>query len=112
MACVISRRDALSALSGLAAAYGTGVAAQTKAPVALNIIDVAGDLQLTQGGIERFVRDNQKLVSKVSFSRAPSPELPAKIKAQQQANKVDIDMVLTGRGALSDGIQQGLSLRR
>jgi putative spermidine/putrescine transport system substrate-binding protein len=76
--------------------------------VALNIIDVAGNLQLTQAAIERFARENPKLVSRLTFSRAPSPELPGKLKAQQQANKVDIDLVLTGPGAMSDGIQQGL----
>ena len=67
-----------------------------------------GNLQLTQVSIERFARENPKIVSRVTFSRAPSPELPSKLKAQQQADKVDIDLVLTGPGALSDGIQQGL----
>ena len=38
--------------------------------------------------------------SRVTFSRAPSPELPAKLKAQQEADRVDIDLVLTGPGAL------------
>lgn len=77
-------------------------------PVALNIIDVAGNLQLTQKAIEKFAADNPALVSKLNFSRAPSPELPAKLKAQQTANRVDIDLVLTGPGAMSDGIEQGL----
>jgi putative spermidine/putrescine transport system substrate-binding protein len=77
-------------------------------PVALNIIDVAGNLQLTQAAIEKFAKENPQLVSKIIFSRAPSPELPAKLKAQQTANRVDIDLVLTGPGAMSDGITQGL----
>src|SRR5262249_16334383 len=58
--------------------------------------------------IEKFQRDNPKLVQRVVFSRAPAPELPAKILAQQKAGRVDLDLVLTGPGALSDGIQQGL----
>jgi putative spermidine/putrescine transport system substrate-binding protein len=78
------------------------------APVTLNIIDVAGNLQLTQPGIETFARANPQLISRLNFSRAPSPELPAKLKAQQQASRVDIDLVLTGPGAMSDGVQQGL----
>src|SRR3954466_1422641 len=78
------------------------------APVTLNIIDVAGNLQLTQPGIETFARANPQLISRLNFSRAPSPELPAKLKAQQQAGRVDIDLVLTGPGAMSDGVQQGL----
>ncbi len=108
----ISRRGVLGGISGTALLYASGATAQSAKlpadPVALNIIDVAGNLQLTQAAIERFARENPKLVSRITFSRAPSPELPGKLKAQQQANKVDIDLVLTGPGAMSDGLQQGL----
>ena len=102
-----SRRAVMAGAAGLAVLKAGAVSAQA-APVALNIIDVAGNLQLTQAAIERFAKDNPKLISRVNFSRAPSPELPAKLKAQQTANRVDIDLVLTGPGAMSDGIQQGL----
>ena len=112
MTSYISRRGVLGGLSGTALLYASGATSQSAKlpadPVALNIIDVAGNLQLTQAAIERFARENPKLVSRISFSRAPSPELPGKLKAQQQANKVDIDLVLTGPGAMSDGLQQGL----
>lgn len=108
----LTRRGAIAGASSLVALHATGAFAQgvqlPSSPVALNIIDVAGNLQLTQVSLERFARENPKLVSRLNFSRAPSPELPAKIKAQQQANRVDIDLVLTGPGAMSDGIQQGL----
>src|SRR6478735_3395606 len=103
----LTRRAVMAGAAGLAALKAGGALAQS-APVALNIIDVAGNLQLTQAAIEKFAKDNPKLISRVNFSRAPSPELPAKLKAQQQANRVDIDLVLTGPGAMSDGIQQGL----
>ena len=107
-----TRRNVLLGATGLALAHATHGAAQglalPAAPVALNVIDVAGNLQLTQAGIERFRQQSPNLVSRITFSRAPSPELPAKLKAQQDANRVDIDLVLTGPGALSDGITQGL----
>ena len=77
-------------------------------PVALNIVDVAGDLQLTKSGIERFRAENPKLISSITYGQAPSPELPGKLKAQIQAGRMDIDLVLTGPGALSDGVVQGL----
>ena len=109
MAHEITRRGALAAVAGLTTLRPGGASAQAlpmpAAPVALNIIDVAGNLQLTQAGIERFRQQNPKLISRITFSRAPSPELPAKLKAQQDAGRVDIDLVLTGPGALSDGIQ-------
>lgn len=104
-----TRRTVMAGAAGLAALKASDAFAQGAAgPVALNIIDVAGNLQLTQAAIERFAKENPKLVSRLNFSRAPSPELPGKLKAQQQANRVDIDLVLTGPGAMSDGIQQGL----
>ncbi|HEY8563869.1 MAG TPA: extracellular solute-binding protein [Beijerinckiaceae bacterium] len=107
-----TRRTFLGGLSGLAVAHATGAFAQAPAlpanPVALNIIDVAGNLQLTQGGIDRFRAANPRLVSRINYQRAPSPELPGKLKAQQDAGRVDIDLVLTGPGAMSDGVQQGL----
>jgi putative spermidine/putrescine transport system substrate-binding protein len=77
-------------------------------PVALNFVDVAGDLALTQKAIEVYAAKNPKLVSKVTFSKAPAPELPGKIKAQQSAGRLDIDGVLTGIDALSAGIEQKL----
>ncbi len=76
--------------------------------VTLNILDVAGDLQLTQGMIDEFVKQHSDVISKVTYSKAPAPELSGKIKAQQNANRVDIDLVLTGTDGLSAGQQQGL----
>jgi putative spermidine/putrescine transport system substrate-binding protein len=76
--------------------------------MSLNIVDVAGNLQLTKVGIERFRVANPSLVSHIGYSLAASPELPGKLKAQQRAGRVDIDLVLTGPGALSDGVMQGL----
>jgi putative spermidine/putrescine transport system substrate-binding protein len=76
--------------------------------VTLNILDVAGDLQLTQGMIDEFVKQHSDVISKVTYSKAPAPELSGKIKAQQNANRVDIDLVLTGTDGLSAGTQQGL----
>jgi putative spermidine/putrescine transport system substrate-binding protein len=76
--------------------------------VTLNILDVAGNLQLTQGMIDEFVKQHSDVISKVTYSKSPAPELTGKIKAQQNANRVDIDMVLTGTDGLSAGQQQGI----
>src|SRR5260370_1466880 len=77
-------------------------------PVALNLVDVAGNLALTQKAIEAYRDKNRKFVSRITFTKAPAPELPGKIKAQQDANRVDIDGVLTGIDALSAGVDQKL----
>jgi putative spermidine/putrescine transport system substrate-binding protein len=76
--------------------------------VTLNILDVAGNLQLTQGMIDDFTARNKDQIAKVTYSKATAPELVGKIKAQQNANRVDIDLVLTGVDGLAAGIDQGL----
>ncbi|UQU62205.1 extracellular solute-binding protein [Couchioplanes caeruleus] len=92
---------------GSTAVQGDAPARPAKA-VTLNILDVAGNLQLTQGMIEDFVARNTDVVSRVTYAKATAPELVGKIKAQQDANRVDIDLVLTGVDGLSAGLQQGL----
>jgi len=104
----LNRRSFVGGAAGLAACGLVSGPAKAAGPVALSIIDVAGNLQLTQTAIDRFREQNPKLVSRITFSRAPSPELPSKLQAQQAAGRVDIDLVLTGPGALSDGIRLGL----
>ncbi len=76
--------------------------------VTLNVLDVAGNLQLTQGMIDDFVKQHSDVISKVTYSKGPAPELAGKIKAQQNANRVDIDLVLTGTDGLAAGREQGL----
>jgi putative spermidine/putrescine transport system substrate-binding protein len=77
-------------------------------PVVLNVLDVAGNLQLTQGMIDDFVKQHPDVISKVTYSKAPAPDLVGKIKAQQGAGRVDIGLVLTGTDGLSAGSEQGL----
>ncbi|HDR9588109.1 ABC transporter substrate-binding protein [Burkholderia stabilis] len=92
----------------LALGVTLSAAAAVAAPVSLNIVDVAGNLQLTQKAIEAFKDKNPNLVSNVTFTNAPAPQLPGKIKAMQAAGRSDIDLVLTGTDALAAGIEQNL----
>jgi len=95
------------ALGGMTVAVAQSLP-MPKSPVTINVVDVAGDLALTQSGIEAYQARNPNLVSKITFTKAPAPELPAKLKAMQAAGRADIDLVLTGVVALSAGIDQGL----
>jgi putative spermidine/putrescine transport system substrate-binding protein len=109
----ISRRrfaGGAAAAAGLAAVSrpAFGQLAMPTSPVSLNIVDVAGNLALTQRPIEAYAAAKPKAVSRITFTKAPSPELPGKLKAQQAAGRVDIDLVLTGTDALSAGVTQGL----
>ena len=109
----ITRRQALGGMAVLATLPASRLWAQSKlplpsSPVTLNIVDVAGNLALTQPAIENYVKKNPDKVSKVTFNKAPAPELPGKLKAQQAAKRLDIDMVLTGADALAAGLELGL----
>jgi putative spermidine/putrescine transport system substrate-binding protein len=108
----INRRQAVGALAGIATLPAMRAFAQSAklptSPVELNIVDVAGNLALTQKAIQNYQAAKPELVSNISFTKAPAPELPGKLKAQQAANRVDIDLVLTGTDALSAGIEMGL----
>ena len=94
-----------------AALFALGFGSAQAAPVTINVVDVAGNLALTQDAIQNFANKNPSLVAKVNFTKAPSPELPGKLKAMQAANRSDIDLVLTGTDFLAAGIEQGLLVK-
>ena len=64
-------------------------------PVALNVIDAAGNLALTQKIFDNFAAARPELVSGFTFNKAPSPELPGKIK--DGSNSLQADEWWSGR---------------
>lgn len=111
-----TRRALLGGMTGLAAMSAFGGRARAalalpSSPVTLNIIDVAGNLQLTRPAFEDYRKAKPNLVSGINFTQATAPELPGKLKAQQAAGRVDIDLVLTGNDALAAGIAQNLWIK-
>ena len=105
------RRGLLAALLGLGFFSACAVAQDLpmpKSPVVINIIDAAGNLALTQGAMEAYQAQNPKLVSRFTFTKAPAPEIPAKVKAMQGAGRSDIDMIIVGTDALAAGLEMDL----
>ena len=101
---------ALMCIGGLPEALAQ-VPAFPSGPVSINVVDVAGDLALTQDALELYAKKNPTRVSKFTFTKAPAPELPGKLKAMQSAGRSDIDLVLTGVGFLGNAIEQGLLVK-
>ncbi|MEJ8799170.1 extracellular solute-binding protein [Trinickia caryophylli] len=89
----------------------TAAASFAADPVSLNVVDVAGNLALTKAGFEAFKAKYPDLVSNITYTNAPAPQLPGKIKAMQGAGRSDIDLVLTGTDALAAGIEQKLWMK-
>src|SRR5215210_3217677 len=109
----LNRRTFVGGLTGLAAAstwLGSAKAqiAKPKAPLTINVIDAAGSLALTQPAFENYRKAKPDFVGRFVFTKAPAPELPGKLKAQQSANRVDIDLVLGGTDVISTGVEQQL----
>jgi len=79
-----------------------------KHPVTLNILDIAGNLQLTQGMMNDFVKQHPDIVAKINTSKAPAPQMASKLKAEENSNHVTTSLVLTGTDGLSAGIANSL----
>ncbi|HTJ57638.1 MAG TPA: extracellular solute-binding protein [Devosiaceae bacterium] len=102
--------------AGASIALGTKLAAAQAAasfpkpsqPLTINVVDVAGDLQLSQPALDKFAQAHPDLVARMVYTQADAPELASKLKAQQAAGRVDMDLVLTGNDALAAGIAQNL----
>ena len=113
----IHRRTFLGGVAGMAGiAAAPGVFAQglklPSSPVALSIVDVAGNLALTQKAFENYRKAKPNLVPRLPFTKAPAHELPGTIKTQHAANRVDIDRVLHGTDELTAGVAQGMLIPR
>ena len=98
------RRAAAAALTAAIALGSFAAHAQT-----VNVVDVGGALALLQDAIESYKTKNPNV--KFTFTKAPAPELPSKLKAMQAAGRTDIDLVLGGTDILSAGIEQNLWAR-
>src|ERR1044072_7121998 len=101
---LIRRRGLVSAavLTAAALALGQPAFAQApKSPQVINVVDVGGVLALLQDAIEAYKTKNPTYVSRFTFTKAPAPELPGKLKAMQGANRSDIELVLGGVAGLS-----------
>jgi putative spermidine/putrescine transport system substrate-binding protein len=83
---------------------------QPSHPLVISVIDVAGDLQLSQRVLETFRAEHPNLIARYVYTQATAPELAAKLKAQESAGRLDIDLVLTGNDALAAGMNMGLWL--
>ena len=76
--------------------------------VTLNILDVAGNKQLTGAIFDQFAKDHPDIISSVTWETAGAPDMAGKVKAQQQAGNLKIDLVLTGTDGLAAGISESL----
>jgi len=78
---------------------GLGPPASAQQPITISLIDNGGDLASTGVIIENYKKAFPNKVKDIKIQRGPAPETPAKIKAQQDAGRADINLILTGQDA-------------
>lgn len=106
-----TRRQIVGAATGSAAMSLIGARALAqqlalpKSPVELSVLDGAGGLALAQPIFDNYRKLKPHLVSRIVYTKAAQPEVSAKLKAQQAANRVDIDLCLLG----STGVMMGMA---
>jgi putative spermidine/putrescine transport system substrate-binding protein len=79
--------------------FGGWMPASAQQPITISILDNGGDLASTGVIIENYKKAFPNKVKEIKIQRGPAPETPAKIKAQQDAGRADINLVLTGQDA-------------
>jgi putative spermidine/putrescine transport system substrate-binding protein len=74
-----------------------GVAGPVSAqqPITISLIDVSGDLSSFQVVLDNYKKAFPNKVKEIKIQRGPAPELPGKIKAQQDAGRPEINLLLT-----------------
>src|SRR5947209_5633946 len=83
-----------------ASSSGGDVPEKPASPVTLNVVDVAGNLALTQPMLDDFVKQHPDVISKINTQVAKAPDLPGKLAAEEKGGSLSEDLVLTGTDAL------------
>ncbi|WP_298802351.1 extracellular solute-binding protein [uncultured Pseudokineococcus sp.] len=101
---------ASSMLLGLAACGAPGAQQQEEAsdvtpekpsePIAVTVLDGAGNLVGSQPMFDSFVEEHPDLVSDISYESAAAPDVMGKIRAQQTAGEVTTTIVIGGPDVL------------
>jgi putative spermidine/putrescine transport system substrate-binding protein len=78
---------------------GVSPQAFAQQPITISVLDNGGDLASTGMIIENYKKAYPNKVKEIKIQRGPAPETPAKIKAQQDSGRTDINLVLTGQDA-------------
>jgi putative spermidine/putrescine transport system substrate-binding protein len=78
---------------------GAPLPASAQQPITISILDNGGDFASTGVIIENYKKAFPNKVKEIKLQRGPAPETPAKIKAQQDAGRADINLILTGQDA-------------
>jgi len=106
LALCLATCTAFAVAAAPTSAQSTGIPPFPSQPITLQIIDVAGQKQLTGAMIDNYVKANPDKVSSVEYITDTSPNLPGRIRAQIDGGKIDTALILSGYDGVASGIAQ------
>jgi putative spermidine/putrescine transport system substrate-binding protein len=71
--------------------------ASAQQPITLSIMEAGGDLASVQVILDNYKKAFPNKFKDILVQRVPEPELSAKVKAQQDAGRLDINLIMTGQ---------------
>jgi putative spermidine/putrescine transport system substrate-binding protein len=71
--------------------------ASAQQPVTLSIMEAGGDLASVQVILDNYKKAFPNKFKNILIQRVPEPELSAKIKIQQDAGRLDVNLIMTGQ---------------
>ncbi len=88
---------------------GGGSGSNGSHPIVLQIVDAGGFAEQAEPMIKAFQKAHPDEVSQVIYpSRIQAPALPSKIKAEQAANNVQDDLIISGYDGVASCTKEGL----
>lgn len=94
--------------AGPAASNAADVPAKPSAPVSLDILDAAGNRQLTETMINEFIKKYPDVISSVTWEAAAAPDVNGILKPQIASGSIKNDVAIVGMDALSAGLPDNL----
>ena len=83
---------------------------EPSAPIALTLLDGAGNVTVNRAIYDGFAAAHPELVSSIDYQSAPAPDVAGKIRAQQLAGTVDISVVVGGTDVMGAAQTEDLML--
>ena len=83
---------------------------EPSAPIALTLLDGAGNVTVNRAIYDNFAAAHPELVSSIDYQSAPAPDVAGKVRAQQLAGQVDISVVIGGTDVMGAAQTEGLML--
>ncbi|MFW6597770.1 extracellular solute-binding protein [Propionibacteriaceae bacterium Y2011] len=78
------------------------------APVTIHILDVAGNLRMSQPMLDQFVKDHSDVVSEFTTETGGAPDLVGTLKPQVDSGNLQIELVFSGTDGMSAGLVDDL----